>query len=73
MVTEFFSVTTEWTIRRSCKTYSDTDNDFQVNDGDDIIGGTARLACASDLCNSVDGTLLSVLPKKTLSSAATGN
>ena len=58
----FFLVTTEWNITRSCKVYSETDDDFQLNDGDEIIGGMATLACASDLCNSVDGNLLSVQP-----------
>jgi hypothetical protein len=46
-----------------------TDDDFQVNDGDEIISGTATLACASDLCNSVDGTLMSVQPQELISSA----
>lgn len=61
-VTENENVTTEWNITRSCKVYSETDDDFQLNDGDVIIGGMATLACASDLCNSVDGNLLSVQP-----------
>jgi len=41
-----------------------------VNVGDVIIGGTATLVCASDLCNSVDGTLLTVEPQELLSSAS---
>ncbi len=64
------AVTTELNIQRSCKVYSETDDDFQVNDGDVIIGGTATLACASDLCNSVDGTLLTVVESQEFLSSA---
>ena len=59
-----FSATTEWNIKRGCEVYSEMDDDFQLNDGDEVIGGIATLACASDLCNSVDGNLLSVQPQE---------
>lgn len=46
-------------ITRGCQPYSETDDDFEVNDGADLLAGIATLACASDFCNSIDGHLLS--------------
>lgn len=56
---ELFPVTIEMNITRGCKQYSESDDDFEVSDGEDLLAGVATLACASDLCNSIDGHLLS--------------
>ena len=54
------AVVLEKNITRGCQAYPTEDDDFQLNDGEEMIAGIASMMCATSQCNFLDSDNLTL-------------